>query len=674
MIRQRRVWLYIGLGSMILLLAIWVRISAIPVPNELQARAEGANSLLTIFATISILIGAKERQSVRLWWIGTGLGLTAVTHILLMLLPQQYEWVWFIGQLLLISFFYLAKYTPTVNKIQLIMGVCLLLTLVLAGIYYRHLPYITHAHLPNPLALLPAIMWIWLIGSTVQNGRWQDTYFDHWLLAGMTLYGTSQLFLLTQTTQQQGAMLSASHLGYAFGHIALLIGLSCELYALFDRATQTEENLRQTNNQLKQEIKEREQLEQSIQLSLKRRTNEIETVTAVAQEIATAPALPELFQRVVTLVQDRFDYYHAQVYTLSDNTLRLQEGTGETAEKLKNNNHQIPLSATKSLVVQAVLRQRPILVPDVTQSTLWLSNPLLPETKAELAVCIQLRDEILGVLDVQSNKINGLNEEDQLLLMGLCGQIAVAIHSHRLREQQRTAEKELQHYAQELERSNRELEDFAHIASHDLQEPLRMVTSYLQLLDRRHGQELNNEAQEFIGYAINGAQRMRQLTEDLLTYSRVSTNAEQIQSVDCEQVLDITLNNLQIAIMEAEAAIIRDPLPIINGNTSQFIMLFQNLIGNAIKFRGETPPVIHIKVKEQENSWLFAIQDNGIGIANKHLDRIFIIFQRLHNRKKYAGTGIGLTICKKIIERHGGQIWVESEVGLGTTFWFTIPK
>jgi PAS domain S-box-containing protein len=239
--------------------------------------------------------------------------------------------------------------------------------------------------------------------------------------------------------------------------------------------------------------------------------------------------------------------------------------------------------------------------------------------------------------------------------------------------ERKEAEEFLRVKTEELARSNRDLEQFAYVASHDLQEPLRMVTSYVQLLARRYNGKLGSDADEFINFAMDGSIRMRKLINDLLTYSRVKTQGRALEPTDCETVLNQSLDNLKVAIEENKALVTHDSLPKVMADSPQLVELFQNLIGNAIKFRGSEPPRIHVSAGRNGNGWIFSVRDNGIGIAPEYSKRIFIIFQRLHSREKYAGTGIGLAICQKIVERHGGRIWVESEVGKGATFYFTLP-
>jgi light-regulated signal transduction histidine kinase (bacteriophytochrome) len=226
---------------------------------------------------------------------------------------------------------------------------------------------------------------------------------------------------------------------------------------------------------------------------------------------------------------------------------------------------------------------------------------------------------------------------------------------------------------QEFQRSNQELEQFAYVASHDLQEPLRAIAGYTQLLVNEYRDRLDETALEYADFIVDGAKRMQQLIQDLLTYSRVGTRGQEFAPTDCNAVLQQALQNLQVAIADNQATITAEPLPTVNGDRNQLVQLLQNLIGNAIKFHRDEPPHVYITAQKQDNDWLFQIQDNGIGIKPQYLERIFEVFKRLHTRREYPGTGIGLAICKKIATRHGGRIWAKSESGVGTIFYFTIP-
>jgi PAS domain S-box-containing protein len=251
-----------------------------------------------------------------------------------------------------------------------------------------------------------------------------------------------------------------------------------------------------------------------------------------------------------------------------------------------------------------------------------------------------------------------------LRLTGVCWDVTERM---RIEEQRRLL-------VVDLERSNRELEQFASVASHDLQEPLRMVSSYTQLLEQRYGDKLDDTAREFIAFAVDGAKRMQRLINDLLEFSRVSTRGRPLGQVDANAVLGTVRVNLSVAIEEAGALVTNGELPTVVADQTQLSQLLQNLIGNAIKFHGAEPPRIHVAGCERPTEWVITVKDNGIGIEPKYFDRIFAIFQRLHVAAEYPGTGIGLAVCKRITERHGGRIWVESDPGSGSTFSFSLPK
>jgi two-component system, sensor histidine kinase and response regulator len=278
----------------------------------------------------------------------------------------------------------------------------------------------------------------------------------------------------------------------------------------------------------------------------------------------------------------------------------------------------------------------------------------------------------VGAVDYVTKPLNGAEVlariETHLALYGLRQQLAA--QNEKL-QQEIVAREETQ---AALQRSNTELEQLAYVASHDMQEPLRMVASYLQLVAKRYKGRLDADADEFIGYAVDGAKRMQALINDMLAYSRVGTKARPFEPVDCNKVVETVLANLRIAIQESGAQITHASLPKVMGDPMQLLQLFQNLIGNGLKFKRESPVCIHVAAVAEDDAWHFTVADNGIGIAPEYYARIFVLFQRLHGRGDYPGTGIGLAICKKIVERHGGVISVESQVGVGSTFHFTIPR
>ena len=250
--------------------------------------------------------------------------------------------------------------------------------------------------------------------------------------------------------------------------------------------------------------------------------------------------------------------------------------------------------------------------------------------------------------------------------------VRAALEDCKLREERERAQRELALKVEELARSNRELEQFAYVASHDLQEPLRMVAAYTQLLAEKYRGKLDEQADKYIFYAVDGAKRMQTLIQDLLAFSRAGRTTE-LSLTDANVAVEQALSNLTAAIRESGAGVNHDHLPVVMGNQSLLVQLFQNLIGNAVKFRGIDPPLIQIAAEKNAGEWVFTVADNGIGIAPEYLEDIFTIFKRLHTRGEYPGNGIGLSICRKIVEQHGGKIFVKSQEGQGSTFRFTLP-
>ncbi len=276
------------------------------------------------------------------------------------------------------------------------------------------------------------------------------------------------------------------------------------------------------------------------------------------------------------------------------------------------------------------------------------------------------RRQLFGVLNARSSRLNAYTEEDAEILSRVASQITPAIANSLLYA-------DIVRTQDDLARSNSDLEQFAYAASHDLQEPLRTITSYLGLVKDRYAGDLDHTAQEFVEYAVDGADRLRALINDLLEYSRVNVQERPLESVNCNNAINTALRSLNQAIERNRAVIECSPLPTVIGDESQLYRLFQNLLSNALKFRSSEAPVIRVWAELKSDEWIFAVQDNGIGIAPEYRDKVFGMFSRLHSRSQYEGTGVGLALCSKIAQRHGGRIWVESDVGKGATFRFNIP-
>ena len=306
---------------------------------------------------------------------------------------------------------------------------------------------------------------------------------------------------------------------------------------------------------------------------------------------------------------------------------------------------------------------------------------IIPEGFAERLIADDLRSaedalaqQIGAGIELTARRKDGTDFPIELMLSPLAsrGEILVtaAIRDITVRKK---AEADLLQTVAELNRSNEELGQFAYLASHDLQEPLRMVASYTQLLSRRYKGRLDSDADEFIAFAVDGASRMQRLIEDLLSYSRVGTKGQPLVATSSENALEQALANLHVAVAEHGAEVTHDPLPTVLADEVQLIQLFQNLVGNAIKYQESDVPKIHVSAaKNGDRMWTFSVKDNGLGIGPEYLEKVFGMFERLHRRDEYAGTGIGLAICRKIVERHGGEISVESQVGEGSTFHFAL--
>jgi signal transduction histidine kinase len=284
-------------------------------------------------------------------------------------------------------------------------------------------------------------------------------------------------------------------------------------------------------------------------------------------------------------------------------------------------------------------------------------------------------DRIVALIGV-GNKASDYDKSDErqivLLLSGMWSCVLKSRSREELQKAYNELEERVEQRTEELVRSNKDLEQFAYAASHDLQEPLRIIAGYTQLLQQRYKGRLDEDADQFISFTVDSVVRMQNLINDLLSYSRIETRGGVFGPADCQAILNDVLHTLQIVIEENDAAITHGPLPTVQADEVQLFQLFQNLISNAIKFRSDKAPRIHITAEAQDERWMFSVKDNGIGIDPKYSERIFIIFQRLHRQDKYPGTGIGLAICKKIVERHGGRIWMESQPGEGATFYFIL--
>jgi PAS domain S-box-containing protein len=410
----------------------------------------------------------------------------------------------------------------------------------------------------------------------------------------------------------------------------------------------------------------------------------------------------DLLQEICRLIVEHGDFrvaWVALIESAGDETagqsIRVGAAAGLSADELATwVTRWADLEARVGPVAQALHTHRPAVLPAVLTGDVPLSCREAARVCGYAAACalpLRIGEETIGALAIYAATTEAFQDEDLELFTELADDMSYGLHTLRTRHDRDRVREELQALNASLEtrisertrelestnadlaRSNAELQQFAYIASHDLQEPLRMVVSYLQLLERRYKAHLDADAQDFIWYAVDGATRMKRLINDLLTYSRAGSRGITVSELALEEVFRQVEANLATALAEAGAVVTHDPLPLVWASETQLVQVLQNLVANAVKFRGESPPQVHIGACHTLEGWQLSVSDNGIGFDMAHAEKIFGIFQRLHTREEYPGTGIGLAVCKRIIERIGGRIWVESHPGHGTTFFFTIP-
>ncbi len=408
------------------------------------------------------------------------------------------------------------------------------------------------------------------------------------------------------------------------------------------------------------DITERKQAEEEE----RRHSQEMATLYSVANTLAQ----PGSFRERVTNVLERL----VGLTRADQVALRVPDHRGQGLEAIAAAGPVVQedmrglLPYAQGVAGAAFTQGEPVILNDYRTNELASPEGVALGIESVASLPVKVAGRTIGVVNIISRDPNHFTTERIRLLNTIVGEVGVLLENARLYET-------LQERADELARSNADLEQFAYVASHDLQEPLRSVVGFTSLLSRRYEGKLDENADRFIGRAVAAASRMQVLINDLLSYSRVGRNLEDPEVIDVEALLAHEVDGLQAAIEESGADITYDQLPSIVADSSLMGQVFRNLIGNAIKFRREEPPKVHVSAENLGNEWKFAVRDNGIGIDPQFAQRIFTIFQRLHTREDYPGTGIGLSICKKAVERLGGRIWVESQLGMGSTFYFTIP-
>ncbi|APW99532.1 histidine kinase [Halobiforma lacisalsi AJ5] len=401
---------------------------------------------------------------------------------------------------------------------------------------------------------------------------------------------------------------------------------------------------------------------------LENRVKQQEVVAEIGQLALERDDLDEVMAEAAQQVAAALHNEYCMVldFDSSREELQLRQGVGWDDEGTVD--VSISTDETDSQAAYTLANDHPVVVENFETETRFSGSELLTshDIRSGISTLIGTTDDPWGLIAAYDTNPQTFTEEDVTFVQSVATILADAIERNQYQN-------DLEQLVADLEESNERLEQFAYAASHDLQEPLRMVSSYLQLIERRYGDELDEDGEEFLEFAVDGADRMRSMIDGLLQYSRVETQGSEFEPVDLENVLDDVREDLRMKIEESDAKITAESLPRVTGDEEQLRQVFQNLLSNAIKYSGEGPPKVHISAGRNGTDWTVSVSDNGIGIDPKDQDRIFEVFEGLHAADDYTGTGIGLAVCERIIERHGGEIWVESEPGEGSTFSVTLP-
>jgi len=448
--------------------------------------------------------------------------------------------------------------------------------------------------------------------------------------------------------------------------LADLSAVQAELAELRKKSKEREDKLKAANQQLdahNQQLQASERILKELKHQLNVRVKELNCLYGISKSVETRETTEEILQDVTEVIPPGWQYPQITgcKITLWDKEYKT-EYYKDSQWKLSSD-----ISVNKKIagkIEVCYLEKKP-------ESDI---GPFLNEERILLDTIAERLGRIIERRNAEE-ALKELNQELEERVRKRTAELAAANQQLQASEQQlRATNRQLKAREKKLLESNKELQQFAYVASHDLKEPLRMVSSYTQLLERRYKDKLDDKAQKFIAYAVDGANRMQSLIDDLLQFSRVETQGEEFVKTDANMLLGNVLSGLENSIKENNAVITTDQLPEIYVDKTQIERVFQNLISNDIKFRKkDQEPRIHISARKDKNKWLFSVKDNGIGIDKDFTKKVFIIFQRLHSRSEYEGTGIGLAVSKKIIARHGGKLWFESELGKGTTFYFTLP-
>jgi signal transduction histidine kinase len=544
-------------------------------------------------------------------------------------------------------------------------------SIAVAALVMRPSEYGSSFPLPRPHELIPAGPFLVALGGYLSKGRWRRNPFEGWLVASLIVSVAIHTVFWPFSVHPGDALAQAAHLLKLASYELVLIGLVVSMYGLFKEVEGGAHEIARANVALQEEVAERLRAERAL---MERRAR-LELLHTVSKDVRAGMSTDEIIAHAVQALHDHFAEFRA-AYCTVDPAGQLHVTHVVSPNGMSNHQGLRSDLTCAPEYLGPLTRGEPFLCDDV-RADMRLA-PI--RTDLEAGPCLAIANWPLrhstglrGVICLDSATPHHWTRHEQKALEELANYLAIVLNQALAEGARREAQQALLEKARDLERSNSELEQFAYVASHDLQEPLRMVAGYTQLLARRYRGRLDEEADQFIEYAVDGVTRMQQLIQDLLAYSRVDSCGAEFLPVMMSEVLEWALLNLETAIESSGAIITHGELPAVSGDRTQLGSLLQNLIGNAIKFRGQNPPEIRVGAERRGGEWVFEVRDNGIGIEPEYRDRVFEIFQRLHASEEYEGTGIGLAVSQRIVERHGGRIWVESAPGEGSSFLFTLP-
>jgi len=637
---------YCALAAGLLLLFLAVRPASWTVAPAVTGMLQLAASLVALAVGLLALVRYYTRKNDTLLLVGAGMIGTATLDAYHLLVASRLAtalspadptvaepWSWFGGRFFL-SLLLLWSWVawrrerdtdgPALSELRTYfeIGAFTLLSIALFGMVELP-PFVrVGSPLPRPIELMPGVMFGIATGGYLLKGNWRRLPFEVWLVPALIISTAIQLLFMPFSRAPVDAFGTAAYALKLLSYCFIFAGLVSSMYGLFRQVERSGHLVRHKNEALEVEVRTRREAERQARISETKYRTILETIQEGYFELDLA---------------GNFVFWNDS----------LAELLGYPPDRLAGLNYRAYTRDGQSTVVSETL------------SEVYRTGKSCQVFGWEIV----RNDGTRRFAEASAGPVHG-DDGEVVGFRGIVRDVTA----------RRATEERLETKSRELARSNEDLRQFAYVASHDLQEPLRMVAGYTQLLARRYEGQLDEEADLFIRYTVEGVDRMQQLIRDLLDYARVQTHGRRFAPVHLPEALGWALSNLEGALTDADATVTFDALPTVEGDTTQMGQLFQNLLANAIKFHGDRPLEIHVGVQRRPGEWQVSVRDNGIGIDPESRTRVFEIFQRLHPPDEYDGTGIGLAICKRIVERHGGEIWVEPSPVEGATFAFTLPR